>query len=237
MSACGQGAGNFAQSHTPTGAKTVFVAIGGSEFAGPSVSGGGHQDWTQLFFARDLSGRSTLYEMSAPDGSYVEDLLSGELSQALALHPDLVAVWVGLPDLLGGMPAASFEYDLQQVLTRLDSAHARVLVANLLPIYRFSDYATCQPEPAACGLSAGELPPSAQLATEVSSYDQAVSAAASGHRASVVNLTAAFTSHLGTGGPAAPSALVDRTDLGLTAAGEQLVAETFESAYSASRRS
>jgi hypothetical protein len=235
-SACGQGSGTFAQSHAPTGAPTVFVAIGDYEFTGPSVSDQEHQDWTQLFYGQALSRRSTLYDLSSSAGPYVSDLLSGEVAQALALRPDLVAVWVGLPDLLDGMPPATFGQDLELALTKLDAGHARVLVANLLPIYGFPAYRSCEAQPLACDLPSSSLPSGSQLATAVSGYDFAISRAAGDGRASVVDLTGTFTRRLGAGGAAGGAALVDQSDLGLTAAGEQVVAGAFEAAYSASRR-
>ncbi len=235
-SSCGQGSGTFAQSHAPTGAPTVFVSIGDYEFTGPSVSDQEHQDWTQLFYSQELSRRSTLYNLSSSSGPYVSDLLSGEVAQALALRPDLVAVWVGLPDLLDGMSPVTFGQDLELALTKLDAGHTKVLVANLLPIYRFPAYRSCEAQPLACDLPSSSLPPGSELATAVSGYDLAISRAAGDGRASVVDLTVTFTRRLGAGGAASSAALVDRSDLGLTAAGEQVVAGAFEAAYSASRR-
>jgi hypothetical protein len=235
ISACGQGQDTFASSHAPTGAETVFVAMGGYQSAGPTVTEPGHDDWTQLFYDQALSRRSTLYDLSSSAGPYVGDLLSGELTQALALHPNLVAIWIGMPDLLDGIAPATFERELEQVLTRLDAAHVRVLVANLLPIYRFPAYRTCATEALACGLGAQSLPAAAEMATGVTTYDQAISTAASSGRADVANLTGVFTSHLTSGHPdSAP--IVDQSDLGLTTAGEKLVAGAFETAYSARRQ-
>jgi hypothetical protein len=235
-SACGQGSATFAQSHAPTGAPTVLVAIGDYGLSGSSGSFGDHQDWAQLFYGESLSRRSTLYDLSSPAGSYVEDLLDGEDAQAVALHPDLVAVWVGVPDLLDGMPAATFGSDLEQVLTRLDAGRARVLVANVIPVYDFPDYRSCEAAPLACGLP-GALPTESGLAVAVSSYDLAISRAAADGRAAVVDLTGAFTHLLAAAGSSASSAVVvDRSDLGLTPAGEEVVAGAFESAFRATRR-
>ena len=244
-SACGQGSATFAQSHPPTGPPTIFVAIGDYGLRS-SASFGEPQDWAQLFYGESLSRRSTLYDLSsddvsaddlsAPAGPYVEDLLDGEDARAVALHPDLVAVWVGLPDLLDGMPAATFGSDLEQVLTRLDAGQARVLVANIIPIYSFPAYRSCEAEPLACGLS-GALPTASRLAAAVSSYDLAISRAAADGRASVVDLTGAFTRRLAANGSSGGSPVVaDPSDLGLTSAGEQVVAGAFASAFTATRR-
>ncbi len=110
-----------------------------------------------------------------------------------------------------------------------------MLVANLLPIYRFPAYRSCEAQPLACDLPSSSLPPGSELATAVSGYDLAISRAAGDGRASVVDLTGAFSRLLGAGG-ASRSALVDQSDLGLTAAGEQAAAGAFDAAYSASRR-
>jgi hypothetical protein len=244
ISACGQGTGTFAASHAPTGPKTILVSLGGYELPGYSALSGSNAfsdsepgpDWAQLFYSRALSHRSTLYDLSSSTGPYVEDLLSGEVGTALGLHPNLVAVWIGMPDLLDGMSSTTFGQDLETLLGELDRAHAEVLVANLLPIYRFPGYAMCESQPTTCGLTS-ELPPTAELQAGVSGYDQAMSAAASGGRATVVNLTGVFGDQLGSSGSKpGPSALIDEAGLGLTAAGEQLVASAFESAYSAAHR-
>jgi hypothetical protein len=241
ISACGQGTGTFAASHAPTGPKSILVSLGGYELPGYSISAGysgsePEPDWAQLFYSHALSRRSTLYDLSSSTGPYVEDLLSGEVGAALALHPNLVAVWIGMPDLLDGIPSSTFGQDLETLIEELDRAHAEVLVANLLPIYRFPGYATCESQPANCGLTT-ELPPASQLQAGVSAYDQAIGAAASGDRAKVVNLTGVFGDQLGSSGsPASSSALVAEPGLGLTAAGEQLVASAFESTYSAAHR-
>lgn len=239
-SACSTGSGTFAQSHAPTGPSTVLVAIGDYELSGASGasgSDGDHQDWTQLFFGKSLSRRSTLYVLSSPTGPYMADLLGNEVAQAVALRPDLVAIWVGLADLLDGMPAATFGQDLQQVFVKLDAARARVLVANLLPIYSFPAYRSCEAEPLACGLFSGALPSASQLADAVSGYDLAIERAAAGGRATVVDLTGTFNRRLSAAGSSASSPpIVDGSDLGLTPAGEQLIAAAFEDAYSASSR-
>ena len=243
ISACGQGTGTFAASHAPTGPKTIFVSLGGYELPGYSALSGSiaysdsepepEPDWAQVFYSHALSHRSTLYDLSSSTGPYVEDLLSGEVGTALGLHPNLVAVWIGMPDLLDGMSSSTFGQDLETLIGELDRAHAEVLVANLLPIYRFPGYTMCESQPATCGLTSG-LPPSAELQAGVSSYDRAISAAASGGRARVANLTGVFGDQLGSSGSTpGSSVLVDEAGLGLTAAGEQLVATAFEGAYSA----
>jgi acyl-CoA thioesterase I len=204
----------------------VFVALGGDETAGASVSDPAHEDWTQLFYRQALTSRSTLYDESSPTGMFVEDLDGGEVRQALALHPDLVTVWVGLENLIEGMPASTFERDLGSALVTLRSAGVRVLVATLLPVNRFPGYATCEQQPLTCGLPTSYLPPASQLESLISSYDSAIEHDAAVEHDPVADVTNAFDKKLSS----AP-ALVDDTDLGLTPAGEQLVAQTFESAY------
>jgi hypothetical protein len=136
-----------------------------------------------------------------------------------------------MADLLGGMPTATFEQDLQQVLTVLHRVGARILVSNLLPIYLFPAYRTCEARPSSCGLFGSSLPPAEQLESAVTSYDQAIREAASFARASLANVTTVFARRLASAGRSGSPALVDQSDLGLTEAGEQLVAEAFKSAY------
>jgi hypothetical protein len=229
LAACGSGPGTFAQSHAPSGPSTVFVAIGGDESAGPSVSDPDRQDWVQLFYRDALSARSTLYDFSATGGSTAEDLVGGETTQILALHPGVVTVWVGLDDLFGGTPASVERQEMTDVLGALRKKGAKVLVANLLPLYRFPAYPRCFEQPLSCGLPDPpfSLAPGAAPFTD---YDQAISGAAGSVGATLVNVAAAFGSSLRAGS----GALVDQSDLGLTPAGEALVAKTFARALDAS---
>ena len=233
--ACGGGPGTFARSHLPKGAETIVVSVGGDESAGIAVSDPEHDDWPQLFYRQAFSERSTLYELASPEGVRVENLLGGEAAQVSALRPRVVTLWVGLDDLLDGLAPATFRQSLEQALSALRSRGATVLVANLLPVYRFPGYSTCRSEPVSCGIPASSLPSPGQLASEVAVYDAAINGAASARHASVVNLTGIFASR-GVNGTGGLSALTDTSDLGLTAAGEQVVAGAFERAYSASGR-
>lgn len=234
LSACGGGSTDFAVSHPPTGSPVVFVALGGDEAAGPGISDPPAQDWDQLFYKEALSRKSTLYDMSASSGTYVEDLGSGEVDQVIGLHPGLVTVWVGLDDLLSGTSVPTFEQDLTHALSELAASKAEVLVANVLPIDLFAGYRACETRAIGCGLPASYLPSAAELAPQVAAYDTAIAAAAAQEHDRLVNLDAAFTSKLRTNslGGTGVSALVDQTDVGLTPAGEELVAKIFEEAYS-----
>ena len=233
--ACGGGPGTFAASHVPKGAVTLMVAVGGDESAGSAVSDPEHDDWPQLFYRQALSQRSTLYDLASPDGVRVEDLLGGE-----------VGAGVGAPasgrDPLGRVGRSARRHGPCNVRPvpgagsfALRSRGATVLVANLLPVYRFPGYATCRAQPISCGISAISLPPPDSSPVRLPRYDSAISGAASAGHASVVDVTGIFAarSAKGSGGL---STLVDASDLGLTAAGEQVVAAGFERAYSASGR-
>jgi GDSL-like Lipase/Acylhydrolase family len=226
--ACGQSSGAFGRVHAPTGPATVLVALGGDESAGSQVSDGEYQDWIQLFYRGSLSARATLYDFSSEDGTTVEDLLEGELSEALAVHPDLVTVWIGLEDLLQGTPAPVFGRELSEVLAQLKAVHAKVLVAELLPLNRFPAYSKCSTEPLKCELySTFSFPSPAQMGAEIAGYDEAIEVAARANGDTVVGIAGAFTSRLATTGS---SALADGSDLGLTPAGESVVAEAFAGA-------
>ncbi|MFZ0665027.1 MAG: hypothetical protein WAM97_04680 [Acidimicrobiales bacterium] len=232
LSACGGGSSDFAVTHAPTGSTVVFVALGGAEAAGSQVNDPASQGWEQLFYRKALSQKSVLYDLSSSQGTFVEDLGSGEANQALALHPGLVTVWVGQENLLSGMPAYIFRRYLTSALAKLASSKAKVLVANLLPINQFPGYRTCERDPLTCGLPTDYLPGAGELGSEIAGYDAAIAAAASATHTTVVNLNQAFTTKVADGARGGPGALVDSSDVGLTPAGEQLVASTFEAAYS-----
>jgi hypothetical protein len=244
--ACASGtSGTYAASHPPSGPATVYVALGGDDSGGSSVSDPEHQDWPQLFYLRALSRRSTFYDLALPQGTSVEDLTGGEVSEALSLHPELVTVWVGLTDLLDGMSPATFRTELRGVLTELGSRGARLLVANLLPVWRFPAYSSCESQPFSCGYAATIPPPSTVERLE-SAYDDAIEVDAMQVHAHMVDVAREFSGSLdysaksGSNGSASSGStssgpVVDSTDLGLTPAGEQLVADAFETAYSAER--
>jgi GDSL-like Lipase/Acylhydrolase family len=230
--ACGQNPGGFARSHAPAGPASVLVALGADGSAGPSLTDLDYQDWTQLFYREAFSERSTLYDFSVPGGTTVEDLEGGELSETVALRPDLVTVSVGLADLFDGTPASVFGQQLSQILARLRAAHTRVLVADLLPVDRFPAYPRCSGRPSSCGLSLFSVPGAAQMAVLITAYDRVIADVASSEAAGLVDLDDAFSSRLAPGGqPGGEPALVDEADLGLTAAGEELVSELFTAAY------
>jgi hypothetical protein len=95
-------------------------------------------------------------------------------------------------------------------------------------VNRFPAYDHCSTQPLRCELfSTFNFPPAAQMGAEIAGYDDAIDAAAQVNGDTVVGISVAFSSRLAAAGS---SALADGSDLGLTPAGESLVAQTFAGA-------
>lgn len=215
----------------PLGGQVTYIAVGGSESLGFDAADPARQGWPSIFYRNAFPPGATFYDL-AEQGATTGSALSDQVPEAMALHPGVVTVWLGLSDLLSGEPVDTYQAQLAQVIHRLQEAGAaRVLVANLPPLDQLPGYLLCVSSPSRCRPDLRHLPAPAAARALVRAYDAAVTSVASGHAVVVVNVHAALARAL-----VAPSAQlpVSTDDLDLSTQGHALVAGLFASALAAS---
>ena len=119
--------------------RAVLVCFGDSITAGYGLSAGeSFPDALQ----RDLDGRGYRYKVNnqGTNGATTKDAVA-ELHSILLLHPEVVIVEFGGNDGLRGLPPSETRRNLDAVLTGLENAHIKVLLAGItLPPNYGSDY-------------------------------------------------------------------------------------------------
>ena len=119
--------------------RPVLVCFGDSITAGYGLSAGeSFPDALQ----RDLDGRGYRYKVNnqGTNGATTKDAVA-ELHSILLLHPEVVIVEFGGNDGLRGLPPSETRRNLDAVLTGLENAHIKVLLAGItLPPNYGSDY-------------------------------------------------------------------------------------------------
>jgi acyl-CoA thioesterase-1 len=117
----------------------LLVCFGDSITAGYGLqTGQSYPDALQ----RVLDKRGYRYEVAnrGTSGATTKDAVS-DLRTILALHPDVVLVEFGGNDGLRGIPPTQTQHNLDQVLTALEAAHIKILLAGItLPPNYGSDY-------------------------------------------------------------------------------------------------
>jgi acyl-CoA thioesterase-1 len=91
---------------------------------------------------RDLNARGYHYKVSnqGTSGATTKDAIAG-LSTILRLHPEIVIVEFGGNDGLRGLPPEQTRHNLDTVLTALETAHIKILLAGItLPPNYGGDY-------------------------------------------------------------------------------------------------
>jgi acyl-CoA thioesterase-1 len=119
--------------------RPLLVCYGDSITAGYGLqSGESFPDALQ----RDLNTRGYHYKVSnqGTSGATTKDAIAG-LSTILHLHPEIVIVEFGGNDGLRGLPPEQTRHNLDTVLTALESAHVKILLAGItLPPNYGGDY-------------------------------------------------------------------------------------------------
>lgn len=160
------------------GPTLVDVAVGASETVGAGTEDRLRSAWPQVLYLTALQRGAVLYNFGIP-GATVAQALAAELPQALAVHPDLVTVWLNVNDLLAGVPPAQYESRLSELVHALRrGGRARVLVANTPWLDRLPAYLACLPDApltaAPCGLTGMSAPPPEALNALVDAYNAAI---------------------------------------------------------------
>ena len=129
-----------------TGYTTTYVAIGASDAFGMGTDDPPRQSWPSVL-SGEIGPRVHLINLGVP-GATTAQALQAELPIAVDARPDVVTVWLGVNDLLDGVPLASYVTQLRQLLTTLrQQTQARIVVGNLpdltyLPLFYGTDTTT-----------------------------------------------------------------------------------------------
>jgi lysophospholipase L1-like esterase len=218
----------------------TYVAIGGSESVGFDANDPVRQAFPVLFDHR-LPHQTVFYDVAVPDAGAV-DVLAHQEAAAVALHPNLVTVWVGLSDLEAGMSPAEFRSELQAIVAPLRALHAQVLLANIEPITETVAYRSCagvHGSPPDSGhfrcfvdrrFGGDTLPPADATNAVLAAYDTQVAAVAHQDGAVLVDVGAAMSRS-----GARSASLFSTDDFDLSTAGHALAAQMFLSAWRTTR--
>jgi lysophospholipase L1-like esterase len=145
---------------TATLSPEIYVAVGDSMTAGQGADDPASEAWP-VVLSRSLPPGSTFLNLGI-GGATVADATARELPSALAQHPTLVTVWLGINDLANVVPVATYEQRLADLVHRLRADSApRLLLANIPPFDHLPAYTSCLPDPPA-GSSPCVLSPQAR---------------------------------------------------------------------------
>jgi acyl-CoA thioesterase I len=120
-------------------ARSLLVCYGDSITAGYGLQGG--QSFPDAL-QRDLNKRGYHYKVNnqGTSGATTKDAVAG-LSSILRVHPQIVIVEFGGNDGLRGLPPDQTRHNLDTVLTALENAHIKILLAGItLPPNYGQDY-------------------------------------------------------------------------------------------------
>jgi len=119
-----------AEGKTMTAGPIVYVALGDSTGFGVGAREGGY---VKRLFNRINERRpgSTLQNLCV-SGATTDDLIRGQLDQAVALNPDLVTVGIGINDIGHGFTIEQFAKNYEKILSTLkEKTHAQIVVTNI----------------------------------------------------------------------------------------------------------
>ena len=168
----------------------VYAAVGASETVGMGADHPERDAWTQVFYRTALPESAVFYNFGEP-GSTTQQALDQEVPSALAVHPDLVTVWLNTNDILHGVPVDAYQEQLDRLVLALrQQGHAKVLLANTPVLDGLPSYRDClrQPPGPHCLLQGQPVPEPAQLRALVASYNSAIAAVAGRRGAVLVDL-------------------------------------------------
>ena len=107
-----------------------YVALGDSTGYGVGARNGGY---VARLFKRLLEQRpgSVLANLCI-SGATTEDVMKGQLQDAVAKSPDLVTVGIGINDIGHGFTIEQFAKNYEEILTTLkQKTHAQIIVSNI----------------------------------------------------------------------------------------------------------
>ena len=126
------GCGGGGSSGAPSRWALVYTAIGASDAVGIGAVPLSNGYVPTLSRTMSAAGFATTLNNLGISGARVGDMVDEELPDALASDPDVVTVWTGANDLIGGDDPDAFALALRGLLGQLvDGTDATVYVGNL----------------------------------------------------------------------------------------------------------
>jgi lysophospholipase L1-like esterase len=178
------------ESAPPSADPKVYVAVGASETVGVGAKRPARQAWPRVLHDRALP--HTRYVNVGVSGSTVAEAVQAQLPRALAVHPDVVTVWLAVNDITHLVPVEVYEQQLRTLVQALrQGGDAQVYVGNVPPVDRLPAYRACLPSAPAdampCALPV--VPPPVQVRQVVTSYNQAIERVVDAEGATLVDLS------------------------------------------------
>jgi len=182
-----------AAASSSAGPGVVYAAVGASETVGTGAEQAARQAWPQLVYNDALPRASIYYNFGIP-GATTAVALQTEVPEALAVHPNLVTVWLNVNDLIAGVTPDVFEGQIDELVHALrQRGSARVLIANTPYLDRLPAVVKClganPPTTSGCPTGVG-TPTLVQLNAQVDSYNAAISRVAAKEGGTLVDLHA-----------------------------------------------
>jgi acyl-CoA thioesterase-1 len=156
-----------ARAQTPV----TYVAIGASDAVGVGAQAPETDGWVPRL-ARHLGPQVRLVNLGV-SGSTLSQAMTEQLGPALDAQPDVVTVWLAVNDMNARVPLDQYAADLDQLLSQLETTHARVLVGNVPDLGRLAAYH---------GIEA------TLLSAEVNRWNAVIAETTARHHASLVDL-------------------------------------------------
>jgi len=149
----------------------TYVAIGASDAVGVGAKDPLTEGWVPRLGAR-LGPAARVVNLGV-SGSTLAQALDEQLGPALDAQPDIVTVWLAVNDLNARVSLERYAADLDTLLGRLETTHARVLVGNVPDLGGLAAYRGIDPGP---------------LNAEVDRWNKVIADTASRHGDTLVDL-------------------------------------------------
>jgi lysophospholipase L1-like esterase len=172
-STASSGAGSSVAVQQVPHARLTYVAVGASDTFGIGADDPQTENWpTDL--ASKLGSGVDLINLGVP-GITAHQALSIELPIAIDAHPNLVTIWLAVNDIIDKVPLADYSHDLDQVLTRLQTAdpNVRIVVGNVPDLTILPYFASYDP---------------VQLAQTIQGYNASIASIVARHHAILLNI-------------------------------------------------
>jgi lysophospholipase L1-like esterase len=220
----------------PAARPVTYVSIGSSDAIGAGSTDPLLNAWTQVFYRTALPRSAVFFNLAEPNATTAL-ALQDQIPAALGLSPTVVTVSLGMADLFDGVPTATYDRQLRQLISSLRGRGTdTVLVANIPPLGQLPAYRAClagtvsQSPTFTCP---DPVPSPATLDAEVASYNAATAADVPQSGAVLVDLHAAGIAAVQRG--TEPS-LIGEDGANPSDAGQAQVARVFAAALMASGR-